>query len=188
MSPPLPPLVDHKEVVRRLADVVSQSPAIFAMEKVGESIEGRSINYVRAGTGPVRCAPLVADARRRVDRDISALRPLRLPSPSSSGPGRRADAVAADAACRADAEPGRRRALRAPERTKHRHQSRCVEVADSRGQGAQGVEGPAEPARRLQPPQSERADIGRHSSAAGVHLSAVGRLRRSRARKTPGES
>jgi hypothetical protein len=52
VSPPLPPLLDHKEVVRRLADVVSQSPAIFAMETVGESIEGRSINYVRAGTGP----------------------------------------------------------------------------------------------------------------------------------------
>jgi hypothetical protein len=53
VSPSLPPLVDHKEVVRRLADVVSQSPALFAMERVGESIEGRSINYVRVGTGPV---------------------------------------------------------------------------------------------------------------------------------------
>ncbi len=52
VSPPLPPLVDHKEVVRRLADVVLQSPELFAVEKIGESIEGRSINYVRAGTGP----------------------------------------------------------------------------------------------------------------------------------------
>jgi hypothetical protein len=51
VSPPLPPLVDHKEVVRRLSDFVSQSPDLFAIEKVGESIEGRSINYVRVGTG-----------------------------------------------------------------------------------------------------------------------------------------
>jgi hypothetical protein len=52
VSPPLPPLVDHTEVVRRLAEVVAQAPDIFALEKAGESLEGRSINYVRAGTGP----------------------------------------------------------------------------------------------------------------------------------------
>jgi hypothetical protein len=52
VSPPLPPLVDHTEVVRRLTDAVSQAPDLFAMEKIGESIEGRSIHYVRAGTGP----------------------------------------------------------------------------------------------------------------------------------------
>ena len=52
VSPPLPPLVDHAEVVARLAAVVSQAPELFALERVGESIEGRSINYVRAGTGP----------------------------------------------------------------------------------------------------------------------------------------
>ncbi len=51
VSPPLPPLVDHSEVVRRLDAVVRASPDLFAMEKVGESIEGRSINYVRAGRG-----------------------------------------------------------------------------------------------------------------------------------------
>jgi hypothetical protein len=52
VSPPLPPLVDHAEVLARLAAVVSQAPDLFAMERVGESIEGRSINYVRVGTGP----------------------------------------------------------------------------------------------------------------------------------------
>jgi hypothetical protein len=52
VSTPLPPLVDHQEVVRRLTEVVSGAPDLFALEKVGESIEGRSINYVRAGTGP----------------------------------------------------------------------------------------------------------------------------------------
>jgi hypothetical protein len=52
VSPPLPPLVDHQEVVRRLTEVVSGAPDLFALEKIGESIEGRSINYLRAGTGP----------------------------------------------------------------------------------------------------------------------------------------
>ncbi len=52
VSPPLPPLVDHKEVVRRLTEIVSQAPDLFAMEKVGDSLEGRAINHVTVGTGP----------------------------------------------------------------------------------------------------------------------------------------
>ena len=52
VSPSLPPLVDHQEVVRRLTEVGSGAPDLFALEKIGESIEGRSINYVRVGTGP----------------------------------------------------------------------------------------------------------------------------------------
>ena len=38
--------------MRRLTEVVSGAPDLFALEKIGESIEGRSINYLRAGTGP----------------------------------------------------------------------------------------------------------------------------------------
>jgi hypothetical protein len=53
VSPPLPPLVDHAEVVRRLNALVKGSPDLFSMEKLGESVEGRSINYVRAGSGPL---------------------------------------------------------------------------------------------------------------------------------------
>ena len=52
VSPPVPPLVNHAEVVARLTAVVSQAPDLFTMERVGESIEGRSINYVRVGEGP----------------------------------------------------------------------------------------------------------------------------------------
>jgi hypothetical protein len=52
VSPPLPPLVDHAEVVKRL-DSVASTPDLFTVEKIGESIEGRSISYVRAGTGPL---------------------------------------------------------------------------------------------------------------------------------------
>jgi hypothetical protein len=52
VSPPLPPLMDHGEVVRRLDEVVSAAPDLFTLEKIGESIEGRSINHVTAGNGP----------------------------------------------------------------------------------------------------------------------------------------
>jgi len=53
VSPPLSPLLDHAELVRRLDALAKRSPDAFAVEKIGESIEGRSINYVRTGTGPI---------------------------------------------------------------------------------------------------------------------------------------
>src|SRR4051794_12150274 len=51
VSPPLPPLIDHAEVARRLGDLPNAAPGLFAIEKIGESLEGRSINDVRIGTG-----------------------------------------------------------------------------------------------------------------------------------------
>jgi hypothetical protein len=51
VSPPLPPLLDHAEVVRRLEAVRSGTPDLFSLERVGESLEGRSINLVRVGSG-----------------------------------------------------------------------------------------------------------------------------------------
>jgi hypothetical protein len=52
VSPSLPPLVDHAEVVRRLEGFVTAAPDLFTLERAGTSVEGRSINYVRVGTGP----------------------------------------------------------------------------------------------------------------------------------------
>ena len=52
VSPPLPPLVDHAELMRRLGALANTAPDFFTVEKVGESVEGRSINHVRVGTGP----------------------------------------------------------------------------------------------------------------------------------------
>ena len=52
VSPPLPPLLDHAEVVKRLNEVVTASPGLFALEKIGESLEGRAIYHVTTGTGP----------------------------------------------------------------------------------------------------------------------------------------
>jgi Zinc carboxypeptidase len=51
VSPPLPPLLTHAEVVKRLEGVVAGAPDLFRIEKVGESVEGRALNLVRAGTG-----------------------------------------------------------------------------------------------------------------------------------------
>ena len=53
VSPPLPPLVDHAEVVRRLEGFVTAAPDLFTLERAGTSVEGRSINYIRLGTGPI---------------------------------------------------------------------------------------------------------------------------------------
>ena len=51
VSPPLPPLLTHAELVKRLEGVVATAPQLFRMEKVGESVEGRALNLIRAGTG-----------------------------------------------------------------------------------------------------------------------------------------
>jgi hypothetical protein len=54
VSPASPPLLTHAEVVKRLEAVVAGAPDLFSMEKVGESVEGRALNLVQAGTGPFR--------------------------------------------------------------------------------------------------------------------------------------
>jgi hypothetical protein len=54
VSPPLPPLLDHDEVERRLQAVSQADPSRFIFERVGASGEGRSINMVSTGTGPFR--------------------------------------------------------------------------------------------------------------------------------------
>ena len=51
VSPPVPPLLSHGEVVKRLEAVVASAPDLFRMEKVGESVEGRALNLVQAGGG-----------------------------------------------------------------------------------------------------------------------------------------
>jgi hypothetical protein len=51
VSPPLPPLLTHADVIARLGQLTATAPGLFKIEKVGESVEGRSINVVRTGTG-----------------------------------------------------------------------------------------------------------------------------------------
>ena len=53
VSPPLSPLVDHAEVVRRLDALRAIRGGLFTVEKIGDSIEGRSLSAVRAGSGPM---------------------------------------------------------------------------------------------------------------------------------------
>jgi len=54
VSPPLPPLLQHEEVERRLQAVAQADPARIFFERVGTSVEGRSINLISMGTGPFR--------------------------------------------------------------------------------------------------------------------------------------
>ena len=53
VTQPAPPLLTHEEVVRRLKAVVAGDGAMFWMEEAGQSVEGRSINHVKVGTGPM---------------------------------------------------------------------------------------------------------------------------------------
>ena len=52
VSPQVPPLLTHVEVVDRLKAVVAAAPEIFTIEQVGESVEGRAIHHVKFGVGP----------------------------------------------------------------------------------------------------------------------------------------
>ena len=54
LSPPLPPLIEHAEVERRLAAASASDPNRFILERAGESLEGRAINMITVGTGPFR--------------------------------------------------------------------------------------------------------------------------------------
>jgi Zinc carboxypeptidase len=51
VSPALPPLLTHRDVVTRLERLAADGTGMFHLEKVGESVEGRSINLLRAGSG-----------------------------------------------------------------------------------------------------------------------------------------
>lgn len=54
VSPALPPLLDHAELVKRLAALESSEPELFQIEKIAESVEGRSIHHVSVGSGTTR--------------------------------------------------------------------------------------------------------------------------------------
>ena len=52
VSPPLPPLLNHADLTKRLAGLAASSRGLLRVEKVGDSVEGRSINLVQLGSGP----------------------------------------------------------------------------------------------------------------------------------------
>lgn len=54
VSPALPPLLDHAELVRRLTELRGSEPGLVQVEKIAESVEGRSIHHVTVGTGSIR--------------------------------------------------------------------------------------------------------------------------------------
>src|SRR4051812_38283496 len=54
VSPPLPPLMAHEDVERRLTALGEADPNFFIFARVGASLENRSINMITVGTGPFR--------------------------------------------------------------------------------------------------------------------------------------
>jgi hypothetical protein len=51
VSPPLPPLMTHADVTRRIAALTAEAAGMFRAETIGASVEGRSLEMVRVGTG-----------------------------------------------------------------------------------------------------------------------------------------
>jgi len=54
VSPPVPALLEHDEVERRVQAVAKADPARIFFDRVGTSSENRSINMITMGTGPFR--------------------------------------------------------------------------------------------------------------------------------------
>jgi hypothetical protein len=51
VSPPLPPLITHQEVVDHVTRIAQETPDLFSQEVIGQSLEGRAIHHVWFGTG-----------------------------------------------------------------------------------------------------------------------------------------
>jgi hypothetical protein len=51
ISPPLPPLVTHQDVVAHVTSIVAETPDLFSQEVIGQSNEGRNLHHVWFGKG-----------------------------------------------------------------------------------------------------------------------------------------
>jgi hypothetical protein len=49
----VPPLIRHADVEAKLREVAQATPDLFQLEEIGKSVEGRSINHIWFGTGPL---------------------------------------------------------------------------------------------------------------------------------------
>ena len=184
VSPPLPPLLEHGEVERRLQAVSQADPSRFILERVGASLEGRSINLIthghRArsacclwsqmhGDEPTATAALfdVFEYLQRhrddpvVQRILSSLTLYVVPMLNPDG-----------------AERFQRRNAQGIDINRD-----ALSLQTPEGQRAQGRARPLQPAGRLQPAQPGLEHVGRRSAEAGVDLAAVGRLRQAALRE-----
>ena len=141
-----PSLVRHADVEARLKAVGSAAPDLFQLEEIGRSVEGRSINHLWFGRGPLHVllwSQMHGDEPTATAALFDVVEQFRR---HRSEPAVRAHPRRADHPHRPDAQPGRRRTLPAPQRPGNRHQPRRAPAADARGPGAQGAARPAEPA------------------------------------------
>ncbi len=158
------------------------------MEKIGESLEGRAINHVTVGTGPIGVLlwsqmhgdePTATSAlfdvfeylrRHREDRRsrriLSRLTLHVVPMLNPDG-----------------AERFQRRNAQSIDINRD-----ALRLQTPEGRVAQGAARPAEPARRLQPAQPELADVGRHAAASPPRFRCCRSPTTSRAPRTPAAS
>ena len=160
VSAPLPPLLRHADVDSAWPNLRRDGAGPVLAR--GDRPVGRgAVDQPRVvRPRPASRAPLVADARRRADGDVGALRPLRVRAAAPRRARRRPAARRPDHPRRPDAQPRRRRAVPAAQRAGHRHQPRRAAAAGAGGPRPEGAARPAERRRRLQPPQPELAHVG----------------------------
>ena len=169
---PLPPLMRHPDVVAAIEAARMSAPDLFQSEVVGSSVEGRSINHVWFGRGPLHVLLWSQMHGDEPTATVALFDVLNYIQANRTAPhvARMLDRLTA--ARRPDAQPRRRRTATATQRAGHRHQPRRAAAADAGGARAQGAARPAEPAHRLQPPQPELAHVGRQDGQAGGDVAA----------------
>ena len=173
-----PQLLDHGRLLVYLDEAIKRGDGLFKMEQIGQSVEGRSINHVWFGDGPMHVllwsqmhgdeptatAALldILRARSAATRRDPCSRPLLRALTIHFVPMLNPDGAAA---------------VPATQRPGDRRQPRRAPAPGARRPRAQGAARPAEAGARLQPAQPELADVGRQDEA-GVDLAPGRRLRR----------
>ena len=131
----VPPLIRHADVEAKLKEVQAATPDFFRLEPIGASVEGRSINHLWFGSGRLHVllwSQMHGDEPTATAALFDIFEYFRR---HRTEPGVRAHPVGAHDPRRADAQPGRRRTVPAPQRAGHRHQPRRAAHADARRPG-----------------------------------------------------
>jgi len=178
-----PSLVRHADVEARLKAVRSAATDLFQVEEIGRSVEGRSINHLWFGRGPLH---VLLWSQMHGDEPTATAACSMLPSSSvATGASRPTRASRrADHSHRADASPGRRRTLPAAQRQGSTSIATRSGCRHPEGRALKGLRDRLNPA-SASSPQPGLAHVRRQDRPAGRDLAAVGGRRRS-AHEDPG--
>ena len=189
MSPPLPPLLEHDEVERRL-QAVSQARSEPLHLRARRRLARRTIDQHDHRRAPDRSACCCGRRCTATSRP----RPRRCSTCSTTSSGtaaiRPSQRILSSLTLYVvpmlnpdGAERFQRRNAQGIDINRD-----ALSLQTPEGQAAEAAARPLQPARRLQPAQPELEHVGRRSAEAGVDLAAVGRLRQAAHRRTPAAS